>query len=70
MVKGGEIGDAPCAAPQPLFGSQAARALLLGPQGSPEQAGGLLEWWVAAWACERGHVWPCWLAAGWVALKV
>ena len=31
------------APPQPLFGSHAARALLLGPEGSPEQAGGLLE---------------------------
>ena len=28
--------------PQPAFGSRAARALLSGPEGSPEQAGGLL----------------------------
>ena len=33
---------------QALFGTQAARALLSRPEGSPEQAAGLLEWWVAA----------------------
>ena len=46
----------PCtrAPPQPLFDSQAARALLLpGPEGSPEQAGGLLERRGAA--AEPGH---------------
>ena len=35
---------------QPLFGTQAARALLSGPQRSPKQAGGLLERRAAAWA--------------------
>ena len=42
MAKGGGIGDAGQAAEQPLSGTQAAEATLSG-QGSPEQAGGLLE---------------------------
>ena len=33
---------------QALVGTQVARALLLGLEGSPEQAAGLLEWWVVA----------------------
>ena len=33
---------------QALSGTQAAGALLSGPEGSPEPAVGLLEWWVAA----------------------
>ena len=39
------------ALPQRLFGIHAARALLSGPGGNPEQAGGTLEWWVT----EPGH---------------
>ena len=49
-VKSAVLDGHRCAAPQPLFGTQAARALLLDPEGSPKQAGGLLEWRVAAWA--------------------
>ena len=38
------------APPQPLSGIQAARALFSGAESNPEQAGGLLERRVAAWA--------------------
>eukprot|EP00964_Phaeocystis_antarctica_P127919 scaffold91639_cov62-Phaeocystis_antarctica.AAC.5 len=37
-----------------LVGIQGVRALLSGPERSPEQAGGLLERWVAAWATSEG----------------
>ena len=45
-VNGSTVGD--IAPTQALFGTQAARALLSAPKGSPEQAAGLLERWVAA----------------------
>ena len=56
--------------PQPHFGTQAARALLSGLEGRPEQAGAPSKraglWcggWLPVLSCERGHVWPCWQTA-------
>ena len=52
VVQSGTLGSASapyCSlSPQPLSGIQAARALLSGPEGSPEQAGKPLEQWAAA----------------------
>ena len=42
---------------QPIYGAQAVKAPVSGPVGSPEQAGGHLERWVAAWVA-------LWLGAG------
>ena len=45
----GEVGRGARTSPQPHFGVQAARALVLGPEVGPEPAGRLLERCVAAW---------------------
>ena len=49
---GGGIGDLARAHERhrSLFGTQATRAFISGPEGSAEQAGGPLERWMAAWA--------------------
>ena len=58
--KGGEVGvfgaGSRAPQPQPHFGTHAARALLSAPGISPEQAGGHLVRWLAAWpAASKGH---------------
>ena len=45
-----EVGQGARTSPQPHFGIQAARALVLGPELGPGPAGRLLERCVAAWA--------------------
>eukprot|EP00964_Phaeocystis_antarctica_P146115 scaffold112313_cov45-Phaeocystis_antarctica.AAC.3 len=47
------------APPQPLYGIPAARALVSGPEDSPEQAGGLAERQGGPWAAaSNGTLWP------------
>ena len=66
-VKSAALDGHRCATPQPLLGIQAARTLLSDPEGSPEQAGGLLEWWVAAWAAAASEGTLAMLARRWMA---
>ena len=49
----GGFGQGTGAVPQPPFDNQAARALLLGPEGSPEQATRRLQQFVTLWAAVR-----------------
>ena len=44
---------------RPCYGIQAARALLSGPEGSPEQESGPLEAGGRTGCCEPGGLWPC-----------
>ena len=59
MVTGSEIGAcglAPERGRSFSFEIHAAGALLSGPEGNPEQADGLLERWVTAWAAASGEL--------------